>query len=93
MKNVFRIISKNLKLLIRSKSSALIIILAPLLLILLVGIAFDNANAYGLNIGVFSQSDNENVDLLIDKQAALIATLCPSLLSGRCLHLSKKVVH
>src|SRR3989344_4295272 len=51
-----RIIVKNLKLLVRSRSSALIIILAPLLIILLLGIAFDNANAFGLTIGVFSES-------------------------------------
>lgn len=51
-----RIIVKNLKLLVRSRSSALIIILAPLLIILLLGIAFDNANMFGLSIGVYSDS-------------------------------------
>jgi len=67
MKNIFRIIKKNLKLLIRAKSSALIIILAPLLIILLIGIAFDNANTYGLNIGVFSSEYNENVESFLTK--------------------------
>ena len=67
MKNIFRIISKNLKLLIRAKSSALIVILAPLLIILLVGIAFDNANTYGLNIGVYSSDFNQNVESFLGK--------------------------
>jgi len=67
MKNIFRIIRKNLKLLVRAKSSALIIILAPLLIILLVGIAFDNANTYGLNIGVYSAEYNQNVESFLTK--------------------------
>ncbi|MCK4589117.1 MAG: ABC transporter permease [Nanoarchaeota archaeon] len=67
MKNIFRIISKNLKLLIRAKSSAIIVILAPLLIILLVGIAFDNANTYGLNIGVYSSDFNQNVESFLNK--------------------------
>jgi len=67
MKNIFRIIKKNLKLLVRAKSSALIIILAPLLIILLVGIAFDNANTYGLNIGVYSTNYNQNVESFLNK--------------------------
>ncbi|MFC1801566.1 ABC transporter permease [Nanoarchaeota archaeon] len=67
MKNIFRLIKKNLKLLIRAKSSALIIILAPLLVILLIGIAFDNANTYGLNIGTYTPTANANVDSFISK--------------------------
>ena len=69
MRNVFRIISKNLRLLIRSRSSALIIILAPLLVILLVGIAFDNANIFGLTIGVYSPAYGPNVDGFLSKLA------------------------
>lgn len=56
MPTLFKIIQKNLKLLIRSKSSALIIILGPLLVIFLVGIAFDNIGKYSLNIGTYSES-------------------------------------
>ena len=69
MKNLLYIISKNLKLLIRSRSSALIIILAPLLVILLVGVAFDNANIFGLTIGVYSDSFGPNVDDLLSQLA------------------------
>ncbi|MBR9691531.1 ABC transporter permease [Candidatus Woesearchaeota archaeon] len=56
MHTLFKIIKKNFKLLIRSKSSALIIILGPLLVIFLVGIAFDNINKFSLNIGTYSES-------------------------------------
>lgn len=58
---------KDLKLLIRSRSSALIIILAPLLVIMLVGVAFDNANNFGLSIGVYSSSISPSVQAFLDK--------------------------
>ncbi len=50
------LIKKNFKLLLRTKSSALIVILGPLLLILLVSIAFNTANIYGIRIGAYSDS-------------------------------------
>jgi ABC-type multidrug transport system permease subunit len=59
MNKLFKIIKKNFKLLIRSKSSALIIILGPLLVIFLVGIAFDNVNKFTLNIGTYSEGYSE----------------------------------
>jgi ABC-type multidrug transport system permease subunit len=55
VKKLDNIIKKNLKLILRSKSSALIVILGPLLLILLVGAAFNTANVHGIRIGVFSE--------------------------------------
>lgn len=60
-----RIISKNLKLLIRSRSSALIVIIGPLLVIFLVGIAFSNINKYSLNIGVYSNSYSDLTESFI----------------------------
>lgn len=52
---------------IRSKSSALIIILGPLLVIFLVGIAFDNLNQYSLSIGTYSKSYSPLTDSFITK--------------------------
>ncbi|MFA5142270.1 MAG: ABC transporter permease [Candidatus Woesearchaeota archaeon] len=60
-------ILKNFRLLIRSKASALIIIIGPLLVILLLGLAFDNTNAYALNIGVYSTSYTEVINSFLDK--------------------------
>ena len=67
MRNIVSIISKNFKLLLRSKTSALIIVLGPLLVIFLVGIAFDNMDQYTLNIGVYSDSYSELTESLILK--------------------------
>jgi ABC-2 type transport system permease protein len=57
--NAATLIRKNLKVLIRAKASALIVILSPLLIILLAGIAFDNTNVYSVNIGTFSPQYND----------------------------------
>ena len=58
MKNMFRLVKKNMKLLIRSKASALIVILGPLIVIFLAGMAFDNSQAYSISLGAFSTSYN-----------------------------------
>lgn len=55
-----RIIAKNMKLIMRSKASALIIFLGPLLLILLVGIAFNTADQYRITAGVFVPNYHDN---------------------------------
>jgi len=67
MQTLIKIIKKNFKLLIRSKSSALIIILGPLLVIFLVGIAFDNLNKYSLNIGTYSEGYSDLTESFITK--------------------------
>jgi ABC-2 type transport system permease protein len=64
---LFKIIQKNLKLLIRSKSSALIIILGPLLVIFLVGIAFGNISKYSLNVGTYSESYSDITNSFVEK--------------------------
>lgn len=62
MRTTLKIIKKNIKLLIRSKGSALIVIFGPLLLIFLVGIAFDNSSSYRVRIGVFSEKYSQMSD-------------------------------
>lgn len=48
-------IKKNIKMLLRSRTSTLVLILGPLLIIMLVGLSF-NSNTFNLNIGVYSDS-------------------------------------
>src|SRR3989344_608870 len=67
MKKALAIIGKNFKLLTRSKSSALIIVLGPLLLIMLIGAAFNTANVYGVRIGTYSPSYSALSNSLIDE--------------------------
>lgn len=65
MKRLWLLTKKNLKLLIRSKSSALIIFFAPLLIILILGLSYNTSSKYGLNIGVYSTSFTEEVNSFI----------------------------
>ena len=57
---VFRITAKNLKLLMRSKTSMFVVIFGPLIIMLLVGFAFNNPTASKLNIG-YVEKDKTNL--------------------------------
>jgi ABC-type transport system involved in cytochrome c biogenesis permease component len=66
MNNVWLLTKKNLKLLLRSKASALIVIFAPLLIILILGLSYNSSPQYGLNIGVYASSFTEDVNSVMD---------------------------
>lgn len=63
---IYTIIEKNIKRLIRSKTSALIVVFGPIFMILLVGIAFSNSSLYGIKIGVFSDEYDKTTVSIID---------------------------
>ena len=58
---------KNIKYLLRAKSSSLIVIYGPLLLIFLLGVSYDNANFQNIEIGIFSESYSDVTESFIDK--------------------------
>ncbi len=63
--NLWLLTIKNLKLLIRAKGSALIVVFAPLLIILIMGLSFNNSAKYALNIGVQTPSSSSDVEAFI----------------------------
>ena len=67
LKDLGILVKKNIKLLIRAKSSALIVILGPLLVIFLAGVAFDNTNLYAVKVGAFAEQYNDLSNSFIDK--------------------------
>jgi hypothetical protein len=67
VRKLLKVIQKNFKLIIRSRTSALIIIFGPLLITLLVGMAFNNAALYSINIGIYSPTYNDFVQSFIDR--------------------------
>lgn len=67
MYKIIEIIKKNIRLLIRSKGSALIILVGPLALILLISLAFNTSSLYDIKIGAYSESYSELSNDLIDK--------------------------
>ncbi|MEM4336875.1 MAG: ABC transporter permease [Candidatus Woesearchaeota archaeon] len=66
----FVILKKNIKLLLRSKSSAIIILFGPLAVVTLVGLAFNNSqNQFSLSVGVYSEKYSELTISLVQKLA------------------------
>src|SRR3989344_6255834 len=59
MIRILEIIKKNLKLLVRSKTSAFIVLVGPLLLMLLMGLAFNSSSALDIKVGTYSESYSE----------------------------------
>ena len=67
LENLMVLVQKNLKLLVRARASALVVILGPLLIIFLAGIAFDNTSLYAVRIGTYSPAYNDLSNSFIDK--------------------------
>jgi ABC-type multidrug transport system permease subunit len=67
MYKLLEIIKKNLRLLVRSKSSALIVLFGPLFLILLISMAFNTTSLYDIKIGTYSGAYSELSDSIINK--------------------------
>jgi ABC-type multidrug transport system permease subunit len=65
--NLLVLVQKNLKLLVRARASALVVILGPLLIIFLAGLAFDNTNLYAVRIGTYSPAYNDLSNSFITK--------------------------
>jgi ABC-type multidrug transport system permease subunit len=84
MKNLIELIKKNFVLLFRNKTSTIIFILGPMAIVLLLGMAFNTADLYGLKIGAYSQSyNNLSEDLLGKLSEQFTITKSPS--SQQCI--------
>jgi len=57
MKKLFEIIKKNFKLILRSRSSIFIILIAPVLLIFISAISFNNSDYFSVKVGFFSENN------------------------------------
>jgi len=64
--DVLSLVKKNLRVLLRARSSALIVILGPLLVVFLAGLAFDNTNLFAVRIGAYSENYNDVSNSFID---------------------------
>ena len=53
---LFFILGKNFKLILRSKRSAALFLLGPLLIVFLLALAFNTSNLYDMNVAVYSDS-------------------------------------
>lgn len=69
MKALLQLIKKNFLVLFRAKGASLIIVLGPLFIIFLLGLAFDNTNTYTLNIGTYVATPTETTSFFLDRLA------------------------
>lgn len=67
MNKIALIIKKNILILVKSRMWLLVVVIAPLLIIFLTGIAFDNFNQYKINIGIYSGNYTPFTDSFIAK--------------------------
>ncbi len=67
MAKLFELIGKNLKLLFRTKENTFILLGGPILLVLLLGMAFNSAQLYGLKIASFSENYNTLSNSILDR--------------------------
>ena len=61
---LFTIIHKDFLRILRAKGSSLIIILGPLIIMLLGGLAFTSSGLYGINVGLYDKLDTDLADIL-----------------------------
>jgi len=67
MTKLFTIVQKNLRIFMRSRVSAFIIFLGPLLLVSLIGLSFSGVQLPGLSVAVFSPTYNEFTNSILEK--------------------------
>lgn len=63
---LLRVIGKNFKLLLRAKASAFTVLLGPLLIIILIGLAFSTKATYELSLGYHTPNHNNLTDSFIE---------------------------
>ena len=67
---LFNIIMKNYKILFRSKASSAVVVIGPLLIILLVGLAFNNNQSFQVNVGTYAPEKTALTNQFIDNLKA-----------------------
>lgn len=86
MIRVIATVKKDFKLLLKARWWSLLIILGPLFIIFLTSIAFDNANEYRINIGVYSPTYNQLTNQFIAKLNTEQFRTVKSLSSEECVN-------
>jgi len=66
MSQLFMVVEKNIKRLMSSKVSASVIILGPLLMIAIIGVAFQSSDYYGIKVGVYAKNYDDIANKIID---------------------------
>ncbi len=77
MRKIFAIIQKNLRNLLRSKSSAMVVFVGPILLVVLLGLSFSTSSKFAIDIGIYAQEPTnlteQIINILADNQYRVIS--------------------
>jgi len=65
--DIISLVKKNVRVLLRARRSALIVILGPMLIVFLAGLAFDNTNLFAVEIGTYSENYNDVSNSFIER--------------------------
>ncbi len=93
MRAFVQLVRKNIIVLFREKSAAILLVLGPLLMVFLLGLAFDNTNTYALNIGIYTptpQATGYFIDRLRERQFHVVQVnneeQCTEMIKDGSLH-------
>ncbi len=64
-KMIIEMIKKNFRVLIRSRSSALVILLGPFFIIFLIGAAFNTTSLHNVRVGIYAVEENEVLEQIL----------------------------
>ncbi len=67
MIKIIEIIKKNFRLLLRSRTSALIVLVGPLILMMLIGFAFNTTSIFDIKVGTYSSGYSELSESIVTK--------------------------
>ncbi len=93
LRSLLEVIKKELKVLIRSKSSSLIVILGPLLIIFMVGLAFDSSGYHNIKLAAYSEDYSELAESYISKLSSNAYRVFKVSSEEECISLVKSGTH
>ncbi len=90
LKIIFEMIKKNFRILIRSKSSALVILLGPFFIIFLIGAAFNTTSLHGIRVAIYAEdTSNEVLDQIKTSLTDNDFTIKETTTEDECINLVK----
>lgn len=92
-RSLLEVVKKELKVLIRSKSSSLIVILGPLLIIFMVGLAFDTSGYHNIKLAVYSEEYSDLAESYISKLSSNAYRVFKVSSEEECISLVKAGTH
>ncbi|PIN79056.1 hypothetical protein COV16_05150 [Candidatus Woesearchaeota archaeon CG10_big_fil_rev_8_21_14_0_10_34_8] len=88
-KIVYEMIKKNFRNILRSKSSALIILLGPFLIILLIGLAFNTTGLHNIKVSIYAEETNDVFEEIVTSLKDNEFTVIDSTTEEECIDFVK----